>query len=87
MRSVLIRDRKTEAQTHREKGGVTTDTGIRLRQPQTKECQELLALTKSHESGMGQMIPQNLQKEQALLTPGFQIWPQSSGRENTFLLF
>lgn len=88
MTSVLIKDgKRDDSNTEREKGGVTTDTGIRVRQPPTKECQGLLAVTKIHESGMGQTIPQNLQKEQTLLIPGFQIWPKSSRRENSFLLF
>lgn len=42
---------------------------VTVMQPQAKECQELLAATKSLERGMEWIIPQSFQKEPTLPTP------------------
>lgn len=60
---------KKKTQTQREKGDVTMAKEITVMQPQAKECQELLAATKSLERGMEWIIPQSFQKEPTLPTP------------------
>lgn len=88
MTSVLIKDGKRDDQTQRERKVVWPQTqGSELGSHQPRNARDCWQSPKSMRSGMGQTIPQNLQKEQTLLIPGFQIWPQSSRRENSFLLF
>lgn len=68
MMSALRNDRKENLDT--QKKAMEAETV--LVKPQAKECQGLPAASRCEERGMEQILPQSLQRELALPTPG--VW-------------
>lgn len=65
----VLRRRSGQRDRDTEEGHAKTETEIVVTQLQVKECQELLATSRSKKKSMEQILHQNSGKDLTLLTP------------------